>query len=218
MATVTLRALPWGAGSGGRSGRGESLMRLKTWVGGSLPRLIKAAEPAMRRMADDSGESAFLSLMTPSGELKYVAKAVSPNVVRYDAPLTKTRQAYCTSSGVILLAYLDAEELEEFFAKVKLERKTPNTITDRKTLMAMLDRARRQGYAEVCDGHTQGASGVSAPIFDGRKRPVAALTLVAPTARFMKSRVALRGHVVSVAAELSRNVQPRMPRIERAAA
>ena len=79
-----------------RSGAAYELARdLKRngWVGGSLPRLIKAAEPAMRRMADSSGESAFLSLMVPSGELKYVAKSISPNVVRYDAPLTNTRPA-----------------------------------------------------------------------------------------------------------------------------
>ena len=188
------------------------------WVGGSLPRLIKAAEPAMRRMADASGESAFLSLMTPSGELKYVAKAVSPNVVRYDAPLTNTRPAYCTSSGVILLAYLPPAKLDEYFARVKLERRTPNTVTDRRALMAALEKARRLGYADVCDGHVQGASGVSAPIFDGGERPVAALTLVAPTVRFAKARSALRDHVVAVAAELSRTVQPKVVRIERAAA
>jgi len=204
-----------------RSGAAYELARdLKRngWVGGSLPRLIKAAAPVMRRMADETGESAFLSLMIPSGELKYVAKAVSPNVVRYDAPLANTRPAYCTSSGVILLAYLVPAELDEYFDKVKLERKTPETVTDRRTLMAALEKARRQGYAEVCDGHVQGASGVSAPIFDGGDRPVAALTLVAPTVRFMKSRVALRECVVAVAAELSRSIQPRSARIERVAA
>lgn len=188
------------------------------WVGGTLPRLVKAAEPAMRRLADASGESAFLSLMIPSGELKYVVKAVSPNVVRYDAPLTNTRPAYCTSSGLVLLAYQRPEELDDYFGRVKLERKTPETVTDRKALMAALDKARRQGYAEVCDGHVLGASGVSAPIFDGGEQPVAALTLVAPTVRFVKARSALRAHVVAVAAELSRTVQPRTARVERAAA
>ena len=187
-------------------------LRRGNWVGGSLSRLVKTANPAMRRLADESGESAFLSLMTASGELKYVAKAVSSHVVRYDAPLSNSRPAYCTSSGLILLAYLDSSELEEFFSKVSLERITPNTVTDRKELMLMLEKARRQGFAELCDGHVMGASGVSALVFNGSEKPAAALTLVAPTARFLKSRVFLRQKVIAFAAELSRSVQPSQPR------
>lgn len=178
------------------------------WIGGALLRLVKASDPAMQRLAEASGESVFLSVLLPNGELKYVTKAVSPNVVRYDAPLTNTRPAYCTSSGIVLLAYLTAPELEDYFANVRLERKTSETITDRGALAALLQRARRCGHAELCDAHVHGASGVAAPVFDGGQRPVAALSLAAPTARFVKRRVELRDQVVATASDLSRHLRP----------
>jgi DNA-binding IclR family transcriptional regulator len=183
-------------------------LRRGGWVGGSLPRLIRTAERAMKRLAQASGESVFLNVLLPGGELKYIAKALSPNVVRYDAPLTGARPAYCTSSGIILLAYLSPRELDDYFAKVKIERKTPETVTDRKTLVAMLQRAKRQGYAEMCDARIQGASGVAAPVFGAGEAPVAALSLAAPTVRFLERRAVLREQVVSAATELSGQLQP----------
>jgi DNA-binding IclR family transcriptional regulator len=184
-------------------------LRRGGWVGGALPRLVKAAEPVMRRLADASGESAFLNVLLPSGELKYVAKAVSPNVVRYDAPLNNTRPAYCTSGGIVLLSYLSAPELDDYLANARLERKTPETVTDRKALASMLLRARRVGYAELCDAHIAGASGVAAPVFDGGDRPIAALSLAAPTVRFVKNRAALRELLVVASAGLSHQLRPR---------
>lgn len=185
------------------------------WVGGALPRLVKVAEPTMQRLAEASGESAFLNVLLPNGELKYVAKAVSSNVVRYDAPLTSTRPAYCTSSGLLLLAHLDPAELDDYFARVKLERQTPETATDRRALLALLQRARRQGYAELRDAHVQGATGVAAPVFDCGDRPVAALSLAAPTVRFAKRRATLRHHVVAAAGDLSRQLRPRTSATDR---
>ena len=71
--------------------------RAHGWVGGSLSALRNFAEPLLERLAGETGESAFLSVMTPGFEVKYVAKAISPHLVRYDAPLRGTREAYCSS-------------------------------------------------------------------------------------------------------------------------
>lgn len=177
------------------------------WVGGAVARLVKIAVPVMQRLAAASGESAFLNVLLPNGELRYVAKAVSPNVLRYDAPLSNTRPAYCTSSGVVLLGYLTPWQLEAYFAQVKRDRKAPQTATERRALVASLQRAREQGYAELCDAHIQGASGVAAPVFNGSERPVAALSLAAPTPRFVQRRMVLRKQLVAAAAALSRRLQ-----------
>ena len=180
--------------------------RAHGWVGGSLSALRNFAEPLLERLAGETGESAFLSVMTPGFEVKYVAKAVSSHLVRYDAPLRGTREAYCSSSGLAIVAWLPTDEQEMFLATVRFERLTPATPTDPAMVRTLLGQARIAGYAELRDARVVGASGVSAPILDGRQRPIAALSLVAPSSRFDSARRLMRERVAEGARELSARI------------
>jgi len=194
-----------------RAGSGYEMMgtyREDGWVGGALSRVLRFAEPMMQALAQKTGESAFLSVLAPNFEMKYISKAVSPNVVRYDAPLASLRPAYCVSSGIAILAWLREAEIERFFKTVKLVPVTEHSPEDESTIRALLEKARRLGYAELSNSNVPGASGVSAPVVDPTGHPLAALTLVGPTERFMKARVDLRNQVAEAAQELSRRIAP----------
>ncbi|MBV7486365.1 IclR family transcriptional regulator [Bordetella sp. BOR01] len=154
------------------------------WVGGMRTRLQGIAGPVMERAAQESGESLFLGMLAPTGQVQYLAKTVSAQEIRYDAALQPLRPAHCTSMGLVMLAYAPGYEPGD----TAFQAHTPHTITDPAKIARLLADARRDGYAEVLDGHVEGASGVSAPIFDSGEAVVAALNIGAPTWRYERNR------------------------------
>lgn len=173
------------------------------WIGGTVARLAQLAKPVMERAVEATGESAFLGVLTRDWQVQYVSKAVSKNEVRYDADLEYLRPAYCTSLGLAIIAHRPAEEIERFLRHGGFKHITPETITDPLTLRRALQKARRDGYAEVRDARVTGASGVSAPVFGPDGEVIAGINLAAPSWRYSKIRPMLTASVVSTAGELT---------------
>lgn len=158
------------------------------WVGGIRSRLLGIAAPVMKRMAEESGESAFVGMITGGGKVQYLAKAVSPKEVRYDASLAHLRPVYCTSMGLVVLAHLPEAQVGRWLKPALLVPVTPRTETDPAKIGQMLRQARKDGYAEVRDANVEGASGVSAPIFGPGGAVIAGLNLGAPSFRYESAR------------------------------
>ncbi len=175
------------------------------WVGGLRARLLAIATPALHRMAQRSGESAFLGAVS-GNEIQYLAKALSAHEVRYDASLSKMRPMYCTSMGIAILAHLEPEDSARILATTRIKAITRNTVTNRDAILRMMERARRDGYAEIKDANVMGASGVAAPVYGPRADVVAALSIGAPTSRYTRIRRQLTEIVVGEAAGLSRQL------------
>jgi IclR family pca regulon transcriptional regulator len=182
-------------------------LRQGSWVGGIANDLLRIGRPIMEIIVARSGESSFLGILTSDGQLQYVAKVVSPNPVRYDTDIVPARPAFCTSAGLAILAHRNEADRARALAPALLTRITPHTITDRAELQGLMEAARRQGHVEIVDGHVEGASGISAPIFDGRGVAVGALNLGAPSSRYVRERDLLREQVVWGASEISRMLQ-----------
>lgn len=177
------------------------------WVGGIRSRLLAVSTPILNLMAQESGESAFVGMMTGGGKIQYLAKAVSPNEVRYDASLQHLRPAYCTSMGLVILAYLPIHDVSRWLQPDRLVAVTAHSETDPKKIALTLRRARKEGFAEVRDANVEGASGVSAPIFGPNGEVVAGLNLGAPTWRYEQCREKLIRVVCREAASISNNLK-----------
>ena len=173
------------------------------WVGGIRFRLLGVAAGAMKNMAHESGESAFVGMMTGAGKIQYLAKAVSSNEVRYDASLAHPRPLHCTSIGLVILAYMDEKQLARWLKPSLLVPVTPRTETDPAKIQRVLRHARENGYAEVRDANVEGASGVSAPIFGPGGEVIAGLNLGAPSSRYDANRDKLIRIVCREAASIS---------------
>lgn len=172
------------------------------YVGGIRARLVSRAEPILQRMARESQESAFLGVLV-GHEIQYLAKALSPHEVRYDASLTTVRPVYCTSIGIVILAHLDPAVSSRILNRTKLVKITRNTITSRDAIDRMLERASRSGFAEVKDANVLGASGIAAPVFGARGEVLGALSIGAPAARYDRVRKRMAEIVVAEAKALS---------------
>jgi DNA-binding IclR family transcriptional regulator len=173
------------------------------WVGGLRARLLALAEPLLQSIARESGESAFLGVLV-GNDIQYLAKSVSPHEVRYDASLSTHRPIYCTSIGFAILSHLDPAVAAGILKRTKIKKVTPNTVTDRDMINRMLDRAKQLGFAEIKDSNVIGASGIAAPVFGPSGEVIAALSIGAPTSRYVEARKQLAEIVVTRAAALSR--------------
>lgn len=172
------------------------------YVGGVRARLVSRAEPILQRISRESKESAFLGVLTDSG-IQYLAKALSPHEVRYDASLHAVRPVYCTSIGLAILSNLDADISARILDRTRLVMMTPKTITSRDAIDRTLERARRSGFAEVRDANVLGASGIAAPVFGARGEVLGALSIGAPTARYERARKRMAEIVTTEAKVLS---------------
>jgi DNA-binding IclR family transcriptional regulator len=165
------------------------------WVGGMTGALLRCCRPIMEQLVADTGESAFLGVPTPSLEVRYIAKVVSANPLRYDVELESLRPAHATSIGQILLSSLPAQALDNYFRTHDLpERGALSERSVRRALVA----AREQGYVTIADSHVAGTSGAAAPVSVGGS-VVAGLAVIAPTARFEAARGRIGRHVAAAA-------------------
>ena len=90
--------------------------------------LSTAAQPILERMSAALRES--FSVATLDGDdIVYIARTTVNRVMAVDLHIGSRLPAYCTSMGRVLLAYLPAEQLEHYLARVVLTPHTTRTVT-----------------------------------------------------------------------------------------
>jgi IclR family pca regulon transcriptional regulator len=138
--------------------------------------LAAAAQPILERMSAALRES--FSVATLDGEdIVYIARTQVNRVMAVDLHIGSRLPAYCTSMGRILLAYLPAEQLEQYLAKVNLIPHTTRTITSLEKFRLALRNVRRNGYA-ICDQEYEvGLRSIAVPVYSSSGRVVATLNL-----------------------------------------
>lgn len=108
----------------------------------------------------------------------------SPDVIRVSCPVGTRDPLHCTALGKAFLASLPDDHRGRLVAGLKLDRRTPNTITDRKTLLAELEAARSRGYAIDREEGRVGVRCIGLPLVDTQGRSVGALSITGPAFRW----------------------------------
>jgi DNA-binding IclR family transcriptional regulator len=159
------------------------------------PRLLAA----LRAIAEETGETAYLSsrrrddvVLIQAIEGRHPVRVAGLHT-GYGANL------HARASGKVLMAFATPDLFERYVARQPLHALTPNTITDADTLRHELDRIRERGYGLDEEEFALGVTCVAAPIFDGATA-IAALTVAAPTGRFVEANEVLVAAVLRAAA------------------
>jgi len=137
-------------------------------------RIEEVIQPILRDIVAESGDSASLGVLEDSDVL-YVANFSARRFVRLTAGVGSRFPAYAVSMGRILLAALPEQQLDRYLATADLVALTPLTITDRKKLRKLIDKARRDGFIIVRDELEEGLAAVAVPVRLKSGRTVAAL-------------------------------------------
>jgi len=142
-------------------------------------RIRELATPFLIELYDLTHQTAHLAVLH-GVDVLYLNKLYGPHTVPPPSRVGRRAPAHCTAGGKILLAYGHETPRDDD----PLVRRTPRSLTDPAMLRRHLAVVREHGVAFDDEEARPGLRCVAAPIFASPGRPVAALSVCAPTMRF----------------------------------
>ena len=150
--------------------------------------LTVSSQPYLNAISRDLGESSSIAMLE-DGEVLYVARSAASRVMSVALNTGSRLPAYCTSLGRVMLAYLAPDQLDAYFAAVRLKPMTDKTVTNQKRLRELLAGVRRDGYAINDEELELGLRSIAVPVRGASGQVVAALNVGAQAARVSVERM-----------------------------
>jgi len=147
------------------------------------------ARPMLRRLAEETGETATLEVPVDDTML-ILDEVTSKHFVGASGNVGTRWPIHATSTGKALIAF-EQDGTERLSAE--LQSLTAHTITRLETLEQQLGEIRRRGFAETVDELEDGFSGVGAVVRGGMGEVLGALSICGPTQRLSNARRAQLG-------------------------
>jgi DNA-binding IclR family transcriptional regulator len=161
------------------------------------------ARPYLENLLEELNETVHLCALD-AGEILYLDKIEPARSVRMASRIGHRKPVHCTAVGKAILAHLSEGEQDSILQMHGLPRVTPKTITTPAELKAEFKPIRERGYALDNEETESGLRCIGAVILDHSGRPVAAVSVSAPSFRLTMDKVSdLAGPVVRVARALS---------------
>ena len=204
LAVLEARGLVEQVSDRGRYRLGFGIVRLAGATAARLD-LVEQSRPVTTRLAAEVGETVNIARVEADtavnlDQVRGPAAVTSVNWVGQRTPL------HATSSGKVLLAYLDVDARERVLAG-SLERFTPATVTDPAVLRRQLDEVIATGWAATLEELEVGLNAVAAPIRDRHGAVVAAVSVSGPSYRLAEGRLAdVARSVVGAAGEIGQRL------------
>jgi IclR family pca regulon transcriptional regulator len=167
----------------------------------SLPEL---APPHMERLVARVNESSSISVLDDT-DIVYVVRVPTRRIMSITLSVGTRLPAYATSMGRVLLAGLTDDELDLLLDRIELAPLTARTVTDRRELMQMLSRVRRQGYALTDQELEEGLRSIAVPIRDSGGMVIASLNVSVHASR--ATAAALKRDVLPLALETAAAIE-----------
>ncbi|MBP1884504.1 IclR family transcriptional regulator [Sinorhizobium mexicanum] len=167
--------------------------------------LLAVAQPAMKKLADLTGEANKLSVLDNQAVV-VVAAFAGQGQYALNPAVGQAFPLHAGAASKLLLAHMTPEAIAKFLA-TPLQKYTPRTITDPAKLSTELNRIRKQGWASDRGEHGGSVWAIAAPITAPSGRVIAALSIPYLAAdKENDERDRLRDLVVESAAEISSGI------------
>lgn len=148
----------------------------------------RRATPYLDELIERTGLTANLGVLD-RGEVVYVARIESPDVIRRYFQIGKRNPVHCTALGKALMCDKSDEEIEAIIKERGMIRRTINTITDLDQFKECLGEARLRGYAVDYEELINGINCLAAPIRDLSGEIIAAISIVGHVSRCPADRI-----------------------------
>lgn len=165
--------------------------------------LVERAQPVLRKLMDDTGETANLGIER-SGMVLFLGQVETNESIRAFFPPGTMTQMHASGIGKTLLAQLDQTRFDRWFADHRPGRFTEHTLVERAALSAALEDIRARGYAVDNEEKNLGMRCIAAPVFNMNRDVVAGISVSGPTSRISTDSIERLGDaVIRAAAELT---------------
>ncbi len=168
--------------------------------------LVSVAKPHITRLSEKYEETVHVAVLSGT-EVVYLDKVESSRSMRVSSQIGGRQPVYCTALGKALAAYLSDKEIQELAQNTEFIRYTSTTITSPDQLVDELKRIKEQGYSIDNEESELGLYCVSAPVFNGEMKVIAAIS-IAGTVRRIKEEGGqkLINDIVETASIISANM------------
>ena len=163
--------------------------------------LIEQATTHLVDLNQVSGESVSLSEPDDT-DMVYIARFPSRQRFFIHMPIGHRLPMYCTAAGRAYLSALPPAEANDILRRSVIRKITPMTTTDPDRIWALIDSARKAGYAWGDQEAYRGDLTMGAAILGDDGRPIAAVNISGPTSRWTMDT--LRSKFSSVLLETAR--------------
>lgn len=165
--------------------------------------LINRVTPYLMHLSKSTDETVSLSVLD-GDSIVFVSRFLSRNVLHTDVVNGKRLPAYCTAPGIAMLSALPRADAIAILKASRREKFTPATVTEMDALAAELDTAASRGFASAVSQIYMGDISVASPILDQENRPIGAINLAVPEARYNpEEAIAKFGPLVAATARSS---------------
>ncbi|WAT17509.1 IclR family transcriptional regulator [Aurantiacibacter sp. MUD11] len=165
---------------GRRYSAGPGLARLQT-SGGNYT-LADRAAPLVRTMRMQLNETTSF-FVREGWEIEAIVTESSEQALRYSVPSGQRLPMHALAAGKVMLAALDDDELDRYFAEAEREAFTPMTVTDEARLREQIAEIRETGFATTDEEYSRGITGIARLVtIDGN--PVGSISVAVPKVRF----------------------------------
>lgn len=180
--------------------------------------LVQAAEGPLRALADRTGETVNLGVLSGDRVL-YLARLRNHELVTANIQVGSTLPAAYTSMGKLLLAYLDQDRLAATLRPDSFpDGAGPNATRTRTALLQQLTQIRARGYALQDQELAYGLRSIAGPVRDSGGAVIAAVNVAVRAAEYDVERLLtdVRDALLDTCVDVSRRLGHRdMPDSDR---
>lgn len=145
--------------------------------------LYHFAKQETDELVESVGERAQV-MVEENGRGIYIYQAKADQGIQTDSHIGTVVKLHATAVGKAYLAHLPEAQRESLLSETVLNEETPQTVTDRESLLADLEEVRERGYSFNDEEKTVGMRAVGAPIrSDEDESVIGALSVSGPTTR-----------------------------------
>ncbi len=149
--------------------------------------VVTAAQEPLRALWKNLGECVYLGVMHDD-MVMYLIHHEGTRNVHLGGRVGEHYWPHAAAPGKVLLAYGEPDLLERCLAR-ELKKLTEATHTDRKRLLADLERVRQQGFALDEEEYMEGGLCYAAPVFDYTGHVVAAIGTTVLTVHYRQKDI-----------------------------
>lgn len=149
--------------------------------------IIRLARPFMEEIAQATNETINLATLG-AGRVVYLDEILTRQPVGTISKLGTTAPVHCTALGKAMLAFADEAKRQSILEGYNFKQYTENTFTSPEKFREELARIRERGYAIDNIEYEPEKRCVGAPIIDGVKRVVGALSISGPFFRVTEEK------------------------------
>ena len=144
--------------------------------------LSAQVQPFLERISEETGESSSAAVLD-GDDIVYIARSATRRIMSIGLGVGSRLPAHCTALGRAILAFQPEDEFQAYLQRVRLEARTPKTITDKSAFQHALEATRKQGYAIVNEELEYGLRSIAVPVVQKNGKVTIALNLSAQAGR-----------------------------------